>query len=68
MGLMATPEPDEAAHEVPEVDPINTALCPLLMAVLDATEMDSPQRAEAMNLVLELPAKIRAAISRPRLN
>jgi hypothetical protein len=63
-----TPERDEAADELPEADPLAGSILPLIEAVFEMTAPDSPERAAAMNEVLALPGRIRAAISRPRLN
>jgi hypothetical protein len=67
---MDTSEPlHDEPDEPPEVgDPLAAACAPLIEAIVEATEAGSPQRKAAMNVVLELPARIRAAISRPRLN
>jgi hypothetical protein len=63
------PESDDTEPpEVSEADPINGALGPLFEIVCELTESGSPQRAAAMGEVLALPARIRAAIARPRLN
>ena len=51
-----------------EADPINTALMPLIEHIFELTAPDSPERKAAMNEVLALPARIRAALHRPRLN
>jgi hypothetical protein len=56
-------EPDEA-----EADPIGAALMPLIEHIFAVTTDGSPERKVAMSEVLELPARIRAALSRPRLN
>lgn len=64
------PAPDEADDtELPEADEINSALCPLLVAVFDLTETNSPERARAMTEVLAVADRIREALRpRPRLN
>jgi hypothetical protein len=64
---------DEAAASefedwLAEADPINTALMPLIEYVFAVTTDGSPERKVAMNEVLALPARIRAALYRPRLN
>jgi hypothetical protein len=49
-------------------DPINVALVPLIEHIFAVTADGSSERKAAMAEVLELPARIRAALSRPRLN
>jgi hypothetical protein len=62
-------EHDEADTEWPaEADPINTMLMPLIEHIFGLTAPDSAERKAAMNEVLALPARIRAALHRPRLN
>ena len=54
--------------EVPEADPINTTLMPLIEYIFTVTA-DGPERKAAMDEVLALPARIRAALRpKPRLN
>jgi hypothetical protein len=51
-----------------EVDPINTAICPLIAAVFELTAPDSPERKAAMNEVLAAGERIKQALaSKPRL-
>jgi hypothetical protein len=50
-----------------EPDPINTALMPLIEHVFAVTVDGSVERTAAMNEVLALPARIRVALHRPRL-
>jgi hypothetical protein len=52
----------------PEADPINVALMPLIEHIFAMTADGSPERKAAMGEVLALPARIRMALSRPRLN
>jgi hypothetical protein len=62
-------ERDEGFEPWPaEADPINTALMPVIEHVFAVTVDGSPERKVAMNEVLALPARIRAALHRPRLN
>jgi hypothetical protein len=65
---MTVPEQTDFEEWPAEADPINTAICPLIAAVFELTADGSPERARAMNEVLALPARIRAALHRPRLN
>jgi hypothetical protein len=66
---MTTPERDDEADELPEVvDPINAAICPLIMAVFEMTADGSPERAAAMNEVLAAAEKVRAALHKRALN
>jgi hypothetical protein len=52
-----------------EVDSINTTLMPLIEHIFELTADGSPERKAAMNEVLALPARIRAALRpKPRLN
>jgi hypothetical protein len=52
-----------------EADPINAAICPLIVAVFELTAPDSPERVRAMNEVLAAGARIKQALRpRPRLN
>jgi hypothetical protein len=61
-------EHDETDTEWPaEADPINTALMPVIEHVFAVTVDGSAERKVAMNEVLALPARIRAALHRPRL-
>jgi hypothetical protein len=63
-----TPERDESSDEQPtEGDPLGAAILPMIEAVFEMTAPDSAERARAMTEVLELPGRIRSAISRPRL-
>jgi hypothetical protein len=51
-----------------EVDPINTAICPLIAAVFELTAPDSAERKAAMNEVLAAGERIKQALaSKPRL-
>jgi hypothetical protein len=60
---------DETDTEWPaEADPIIAAICPLIVTVFELTAPDSVERKVAMGEVLALPARIRAALHRPRLN
>jgi hypothetical protein len=63
-------ERDETDTDWPaEADPINTMLMPVIEYVFAVTAPDSPERKAAMNELLALPARIRAALRpRPRLN
>jgi hypothetical protein len=54
--------------EAPKPDPINTALMPLIEYIFELTAPDSAERKAAMNEILALPARIRAALRpKPRL-
>ena len=66
---MAT-ERDEGFEAWPgEADPINTMLMPLIDHIFAVSADGSPERKAAMNEVLALPARIRAALRpKPRLN
>jgi hypothetical protein len=62
-------ECDEGFEAWPgEADPINTAVLPLIEHIFAVTADGSPERGKAMAEVLALPARIRAALHRPRLN
>jgi hypothetical protein len=50
-----------------ELDSINTALMPLIEHIFAMTTDGSAERSKAMGEVLALPARIRAALHRPRL-
>jgi hypothetical protein len=65
---MVTVEPDEVDEPTEVGDPIGAALGSLIEVVVEATEAGSLECAQAMGEVLALPARIRAVISRPRLN
>jgi hypothetical protein len=65
---MATERDSEFETWPAEADPINTALMPVIEHVFAVTADGSPERKAAMNEVLALPARIRAALHRPRLN
>jgi hypothetical protein len=62
-------ERDEA-DDLPEADDaITSAIGSLIVAVMEATETGSPERARAMNEVLAAAERIRAALRpRQRLN
>jgi hypothetical protein len=61
-------EHDEGFEAWPgEADPINTALMPLIEHIFAVTADGSPERKAVMGEVLALPARIRAALHRPRL-
>jgi hypothetical protein len=50
-------------------DPIRAAIGNLLVAIIESTNADSPERARAMNEALEAHGRIRDAMCvRPRLN
>jgi hypothetical protein len=49
-------------------DPIATALMPLIELIFAMTADGSAERSRAMGEVLALPARIRVALHRPRLN
>jgi hypothetical protein len=62
-------ERDEGFEAWPgEADPVNTLLMPLIEHIFAVTADGSLERRAAMNEVLALPARIRAALHRPRLN
>ena len=63
-------ERDETDTDWPaDANSINTMLMPLIEHIFDLTAPDSPERRAAMNEVLALPARIRAALRpKPRLN
>ena len=51
-----------------EADPLIASLIPLIEHVFELSAPDSPERKAVMGEVLALPARIRAALHRPRLN
>jgi hypothetical protein len=52
-----------------EIDSVALAICPLLTFVIESTAADSPERKVAMDEVLALATRIRAALRpKPRLN
>jgi hypothetical protein len=68
---MTTPAPDEIdeVEQVPEAaDAITPAIGSLIVAVMEATETGSPERARAMTEVLAAADRIRAALHRHQLN
>jgi hypothetical protein len=66
---MTAPEQTGFEDWPSEVDPINTAICPLIAAVFELTAPDSPERKAAMNEVLAVGERIREALRpRPTIN
>ena len=65
--VIARDEMDEIEWPA-EVDPINAALMPLIEHIFAVTADGSVERSKAMGEVLALPVRIRAALSRTRLN
>jgi hypothetical protein len=57
---------DELA--VPEADPINVAIGPLITAVVEMTEPGSRTRAKAMSEVLDCAERVKSALRQPTIN
>jgi hypothetical protein len=64
-----TEHADEGFEPWPgEVDPIKTALLPVIEHVFAVTVADSPARRAALDEVLAVAGRIRAALAKPTLN
>jgi hypothetical protein len=67
-GMTADEFERDEADERPEVDPINTAICPLIAAVFELTAPGSLERKAALSEVLEAAERVkRALVPSPRL-
>ena len=59
---------DEELSPAAVADPVTLAIGNLLTAIIESTAPDSPERARAMTEALEVAARIKSALSKPRLN
>jgi hypothetical protein len=56
-------EHDDTSDELPaEVDPIRAAIGPLIVAIVEVTATDSPERRAAMGEAFAAAERIRAAL------